>query len=129
MGKKILVHPPGPNQTGMRIAERAFKKTLISLETRDSLLDPQVHTHRTMHHPGLHSNLEIGRLDQHPGLWILRGALTQNSQKSLIQSCLASFAKKPNVNNLDTHYHIPEQGLWETASSQPSLVLKVRHHN
>ncbi|KAG9033408.1 hypothetical protein FRB95_014856 [Tulasnella sp. JGI-2019a] len=52
-------------------------------------------------------------ISSHPGLIVLPGFLTDNEQRSLIRSCLASQARAPNETNLDVHYEIPPSGLWQ----------------
>ncbi|CAJ0642007.1 7698_t:CDS:2 [Entrophospora sp. SA101] len=33
-------------------------------------------------------------------------------QKFIIKKCLKDYAKSPNISNLDTHYLLPKDGLW-----------------
>ncbi|KAF9030768.1 hypothetical protein BJ165DRAFT_1519542 [Panaeolus papilionaceus] len=47
-----------------------------------------------------------------PGLVILPSFLSHDQQKTLIKWSLSEHAKPPNDTNLDTHYILPEKGLW-----------------
>lgn len=48
----------------------------------------------------------------HPGLVLLPGYLSQHRQRELTQWALRDHARMPNETNLDTHYLMPEGGLW-----------------
>ncbi|KAF9532924.1 hypothetical protein CPB83DRAFT_867295 [Crepidotus variabilis] len=47
-----------------------------------------------------------------PGLVILPNFLSQRKQRNLIRWSLARHARHPNETNLDTHYILPQEGLW-----------------
>ncbi|KAL0946971.1 hypothetical protein HGRIS_013122 [Hohenbuehelia grisea] len=47
-----------------------------------------------------------------PGLVILPGYLSHSEQRDLIRWSLADHAKLPNESNLDVHYVLPTNGLW-----------------
>ncbi|KAF9053611.1 hypothetical protein BDZ89DRAFT_1056195 [Hymenopellis radicata] len=47
-----------------------------------------------------------------PGLVVLPSFLSHQKQRDLIQWSLADQAKHPNPTNLDIHYALPEQGVW-----------------
>ncbi|KAK0210692.1 hypothetical protein DFS33DRAFT_1294803 [Desarmillaria ectypa] len=47
-----------------------------------------------------------------PGLVILPSFLSHKKQRDLIRWSLSSQACHPNPTNLDTHYFLPEEGLW-----------------
>jgi alkylated DNA repair protein alkB family protein 1 len=47
-----------------------------------------------------------------PGLVILPGFLSHTKQRELIRWSLSQHAISPNETNLDTHYVLPEDGLW-----------------
>ncbi|KAG8898913.1 hypothetical protein FRC01_010724 [Tulasnella sp. 417] len=51
-------------------------------------------------------------VDSHPGLVIIPSYLSPEEQRSLIRSSLENQARAPNETNLDTHYIIPEEGIW-----------------
>ncbi|KAF0511022.1 Alkylated DNA repair protein alkB-like [Gigaspora margarita] len=48
-----------------------------------------------------------------PGFIFIRNPFTPDAQKNVIKRCLKDFTKHPNISNLDTHYILPKQGLWE----------------
>ncbi|CAG8568010.1 10641_t:CDS:2, partial [Acaulospora morrowiae] len=48
-----------------------------------------------------------------PGFIFIQNPFTPEAQKYIIKRCLKDFAKKPNLCNLDTHYVLPNQGIWE----------------
>ncbi|KAJ7709988.1 hypothetical protein B0H17DRAFT_1030105 [Mycena rosella] len=47
-----------------------------------------------------------------PGLVILPGFLSPGKQRELVQWSLVDHARHPNETNLDIHYILPEEGLW-----------------
>ncbi|EXX51942.1 uncharacterized protein OCT59_023028 [Rhizophagus irregularis] len=47
-----------------------------------------------------------------PGFIFIPNPFTPEAQKNIIKRCLKDFAKYPNKNNLDTHYVLPKEGLW-----------------
>ncbi|KDQ14571.1 hypothetical protein BOTBODRAFT_32704 [Botryobasidium botryosum FD-172 SS1] len=47
-----------------------------------------------------------------PGLVLLPSFLSSAQQRQLIKSCLRDQPRFPNETNLDTHYFVPEDGLW-----------------
>lgn len=49
-----------------------------------------------------------------PGLVLLPSFISQQEQLELVQWSLRDHARSPNETNLDTHYVIPEEGLWNT---------------
>lgn len=61
---------------------------------------------------GISPSCEIFTLLDHPGLFIIPRAISPRDQRGLIKNCLRKTTKKPNVNNLDTHYVLPDKGLW-----------------
>jgi hypothetical protein len=46
------------------------------------------------------------------GLVILPAFIPPEQQRELVRWSLADHARYPNETNLDTHYHIPQDGLW-----------------
>lgn len=48
----------------------------------------------------------------HPGIIVLPNIIAPRAQRRLIKQCLRHTTKKPNLNNLDTHYDLPKEGLW-----------------
>ena len=61
-----------------------------------------------------------------PGLILLKHALQPSLQRGLITACLREYTQLPNVTNLDTHYHMPLEGLWERFLNDPVSVLPIR---
>lgn len=59
-----------------------------------------------------------------PGLIIIPNAFTPKAQRHLIKQCLSTYPRPPNTSNLDTHYIIPESGLWPLYEGQESGQLK-----
>lgn len=59
-----------------------------------------------------------------PGLIIIPNAFTPEAQRHLIKQCLSVYPKPPNTSNLDTHYVMPETGLWPLFEAQESGMLK-----
>ncbi|RXW24124.1 hypothetical protein EST38_g1735 [Candolleomyces aberdarensis] len=49
-----------------------------------------------------------------PGLVILPSFLQPAQQRELVRWSLGKQAREPNPTNLDTHYHLPEDGLWNS---------------
>ncbi|KAJ7098004.1 hypothetical protein B0H15DRAFT_823718 [Mycena belliarum] len=47
-----------------------------------------------------------------PGLVLLPGFLSPEKQRKLVRWSLADHARHPNETNLDIHYILPEEGLW-----------------
>jgi hypothetical protein len=50
----------------------------------------------------------------HPGLVFLPAYLSHGCQRDLTRWALRDHARQPNETNLDTHYVLPEQGLWNS---------------
>jgi alkylated DNA repair protein alkB family protein 1 len=59
-----------------------------------------------------------------PGLIVIPNAMTAKAQRHLIKQCLAVYPLHPNISNLDTHYDIPENGLWSLFEKQKNKTLK-----
>ncbi|OZJ06153.1 hypothetical protein BZG36_01040 [Bifiguratus adelaidae] len=47
-----------------------------------------------------------------PGLVVIPNPFTPDAQRTLIRECLCTWSRPPNTSNLDTHYKIPTQGIW-----------------
>jgi alkylated DNA repair protein alkB family protein 1 len=74
--------------------------------------------------------IKVVKLDNHPGVFLLPGALTANGQRLLVQRLLTDTAKAPNACNLDTHYVIPECGLWacfQEALKGQDVLIPAKH--
>ncbi|KAG0269453.1 hypothetical protein DFQ27_003365 [Actinomortierella ambigua] len=73
--------------------------------------------------------------DDHPGLIYIPAGFTPSAQKELIRNCLAKYSRHPNKSNLDTHYIVPDEGVWqlhekvfkgETTLEDPSVFVQKR---
>ncbi|KIM49179.1 hypothetical protein M413DRAFT_21445 [Hebeloma cylindrosporum] len=49
-----------------------------------------------------------------PGLVILPSFVSKQKQRDLVRWSLAQHARHPNDTNLDIHYHLPSDGLWNS---------------
>lgn len=58
------------------------------------------------------SNIKAYTTPHIPGLILLPGFLSPGKQKELVCWSLADHARQPNETNLDIHYVLPEDGLW-----------------
>ncbi|KAJ7109292.1 hypothetical protein C8R44DRAFT_802121 [Mycena epipterygia] len=75
------------------------------------------------------SNVKAYTTPRIPGLVILPGFLSPGKQRELVRWSLADHARHPNETNLDTHYILPEDGLWtvcERARGDPSQDVYVQ---
>lgn len=124
MGRRKKLDPPGVNQTAMRNAERFYKQN-IDFEIPDSsiLLD-QI----KIHHDAFHDNLNIYYFQEYPGIYLIKNAIKIHHQESIVTECLQE-AKAPNVTNLDTHYEIPECGIWKSTLQDPNSLVNLRPDN
>ncbi|KAF9569177.1 hypothetical protein EC968_002685 [Mortierella alpina] len=50
--------------------------------------------------------------EDHPGLIYIPKAFTPSAQRTLIKACLKDYSQHPNKSNLDTHYLVPDSGVW-----------------
>ncbi|CAO3564293.1 unnamed protein product [Mortierella alpina] len=50
--------------------------------------------------------------EDHPGLIYIPNAFTPSAQRTLIKACLKDYSQHPNKSNLDTHYLVPDSGIW-----------------
>ncbi|KAG1756489.1 uncharacterized protein EDB91DRAFT_1092931 [Suillus paluster] len=58
-----------------------------------------------------------------PGLVILPSFVSPHDQRQLVRWALRDHARHPNETNLDAHYILPDEGLWNAhVSSDPPLV-------
>lgn len=63
------------------------------------------------------------------GLVVLPAFISHEQQKQLIRWSLADQARHPNATNLDAHYDLPEEGLWNSwlgTRADPSSDLVVQ---
>ncbi|KAK7466984.1 hypothetical protein VKT23_004047 [Stygiomarasmius scandens] len=64
-----------------------------------------------------------------PGLVILPSFLSHQKQKELVYWSLSEHAKQPNETNLDIHYILPPEGVWNAyaaTKSDPSLEIQIK---
>ena len=61
--------------------------------------------------------------NSHPGFVYLPNLLSHQKQRDLVRWSLKDHARHPNETNLDTHYILPEEGLWNAhlRSTEPRL--------
>lgn len=59
-----------------------------------------------------------------PGLIVIPNAFTPKAQRSLIKQCVSVYPRPPNTSNLDTHYIVPETGIWPLYVAQENGSLK-----
>ncbi|KAJ7046694.1 hypothetical protein C8F04DRAFT_1061399 [Mycena alexandri] len=75
------------------------------------------------------SNIKAYTTPRIPGLVLLPGFLAPQKQRELVQWSLADHARHPNETNLDIHYVLPEDGLWnvcERARDDPTEDICVQ---
>ncbi|KAF8582644.1 hypothetical protein K439DRAFT_1413026 [Ramaria rubella] len=124
--------PPEHEWTPFRAAEKRYKARFPPPDMSNvlDLSQPGVESHITLSHADLTGNpdaipttpIRLGRegsrvggaykVPQIPGLVILPNYLTHDEQRSLIRWSLCDQACAPNDTNLDIHYHLPAEGLW-----------------
>ncbi|KAJ7156058.1 hypothetical protein C8R43DRAFT_999063 [Mycena crocata] len=79
--------------------------------------------------PNESSNVKAYTTPRIPGLVLLPGFLSHGKQKALVRWSLADHARQPNETNLDIHYVLPEDGLWnvcERVRGDPSKDIYVQ---
>ena len=62
----------------------------------------------------------------HPGFVYLPNLLSHQKQRDLIRWSLKDHARHPNETNLDTHYVLPEEGLWNAHLRSTDTCSDVR---
>ncbi|CAI2174970.1 19639_t:CDS:2 [Funneliformis geosporum] len=62
-----------------------------------------------------------------PGFIFIPNPFTPKAQKHIIKRCLRDFAKYPNKGNLDTHYLLPKEGLWNLHENIVNNDLNENH--
>ncbi|KAJ7740700.1 hypothetical protein DFH07DRAFT_926444 [Mycena maculata] len=75
------------------------------------------------------SNIKAYTTPRIPGLVLLPGFLAPGKQRELVRWSLVDHARQPNETNLDVHYVLPEDGLWnvcERARRDPSQDICVQ---
>ncbi|TFK76503.1 hypothetical protein BDN72DRAFT_809109 [Pluteus cervinus] len=115
--------------TPFRAAEKRFKarfpppdlSNVLDLALLDPARGPEIErgTWRGAVQPGWSSSLNtepgtVYSIPRVPGLVILPNFVAPRHQRHLIRWALSDHAKLPNETNLDTHYHLPPSGIWNT---------------
>lgn len=126
---------PFQNQTIFRQIERKYKARFPPPDYGD-LADPHNHPDdaqliplHLVHQPqhlcplfGTHEKQQTAyTLERIPGLVILPHILSPDTQRRLVMQIMQEYARSPNKCNLDAHYTLPEQGLWNMLESDASL--------
>jgi len=120
--------PDDHDWTPFRIAEKKYKvkfpppdlAAVLDLALLDSGRDEELRKSAWVGSATAQEYVEVGVcrgrkaycLPRVPGLVILPGHLTPEQQKALVCWSLRDHAKAPNETNLDTHYSIPPEGVW-----------------
>ena len=133
--KSLRNRPPNPvdaDRTPFRIAEKRFKARFPLPDLSDVLdlapLDPsrsdEILNGGWKGNPAAlsyeHIDIQLDdRLSKsayvfksHPGFVYIPNLLSPPKQRDLVRWCLKDHARYPNETNLDTHYILPEEGLW-----------------
>ncbi|KAI9245357.1 hypothetical protein BDA99DRAFT_549239 [Phascolomyces articulosus] len=63
-----------------------------------------------------------------PGLIIIQNPFTDKAQRHFIRECLKVYSQAPNTSNLDTHYTIPKEGLWNFYERERRGDLEQDYH-
>ncbi|KAI8388032.1 uncharacterized protein BYT42DRAFT_602653 [Radiomyces spectabilis] len=59
-----------------------------------------------------------------PGLIVIPNPFTPQAQRYLIKESLSNYPRPPNISNLDTHYDIDVDGLWQLYEKEEQGILK-----
>jgi alkylated DNA repair protein alkB family protein 1 len=106
---KAAIVPPDEksfqNKSAFRIAERAFKRTFDINKCHKS-----------------NQNIMIII----PGIVLLRSYIDTETQANIIKSCLTDYAKLPNLTNLDSHFEVPVDGIFNTYCKNKQLLIQPR---
>ena len=156
--KSLRNRPPeqvGVDWTPFRTAEKRFKVRFPPPDLSDvldlALLDPsrsdEVLNGRWKGDPAAlsYERIEIQLGDRlpksayvfksHPGFVYLPNLISHQNQRDLVRWSLKDHARYPNETNLDTHYMVPEEGLWnahlrsrDPSSDVPDILPKASAH-
>ena len=133
--KSLRNRPPeqiGAGWTAFRTAEKRFKTRFPPPDLSDVLDLALLHANRSdeILSGGWKGNpvaLSYERIDvqldgelpksayvfnSHPGFVYLPNLLSHQKQRELVRWSLKDHSRHPNETNLDTHYILPEEGLW-----------------
>lgn len=78
----------------------------------------------TIEHLDLGGNCQGYSIQGLPGLIIIPSALSNSRQQELIRACLCKHAKRPHQSNLDTHYQVPDEGIWSMYVREKTAIDK-----
>ncbi|KAI9197116.1 uncharacterized protein BJ171DRAFT_522715 [Polychytrium aggregatum] len=135
----LLLEPPSASLTPIvlpiRSAGSQVEPDLDPRLTRVSLAKPLSSLLPQHFADGDQSPAEAFTVSSIPGLVLIANPFTEESQRTLVRACLQDYAKPPNVTNLDTHYVLPESGLWsiyedfvthDRSLDDPSMMVALR---
>ncbi|KAF5381098.1 hypothetical protein D9615_003904 [Tricholomella constricta] len=74
------------------------------------------------------SNAKVYTVPRIPGLVILPSFVSPEKQRDLVRWSLCDHARHPNETNLDSHYLLPEEGIWNawlSSRQDPSKYIIV----
>jgi hypothetical protein len=60
------------------------------------------------------------------GLILLPAFISPRKQRGLVKWALRDHARHPNPTNLDVHYSLPTEGLWNTYVADPKSMLPIQ---
>ncbi|KAJ3298344.1 hypothetical protein HK104_010809 [Borealophlyctis nickersoniae] len=165
MGKKSKVLPPDSplweNQTPFRILERSWKRKNLPPDLFKSLLDPSnpeqnenngdasglipislpVDLQALCSHFGQRESASPAKstsaflVASIPGLILIPNPFEAKAQRTVVRRCLREYTGRPNVTNLDTHFILPDGGVWRVyeeskrAEAEGDTMLLARNHN
>ena len=112
MGRKSKILPADSklfqNQTEFRILERKIKrKGPLDFSLVESLEDA---TSSTVDLFG--SVVKAYSFKGFEGLFLLKNAIPKDMQLPIIKKVLQEWTMPPNISNLDSHFHLPNKGIW-----------------
>ncbi|KAJ3312135.1 hypothetical protein HDV04_003389 [Boothiomyces sp. JEL0838] len=110
--KKVVVPPPDSdvwqNTTEFRILERKVKrKGQFDESLLENLQDKPCHTIQLFNR-----SIKVIAFDKFPGLYYIPDAIPVELQKSIVKEALEEWVRPPNVCNLDSHFHLNPNGIW-----------------
>jgi alkylated DNA repair protein alkB family protein 1 len=113
-GKAAIVPPDDEsfqNKSAFRIAERTFKRAFDINKCK--FYNNNLNNHNNM--------IIIA-----PGLLLLRASINTQTQADIINLCLSRYAKPPNLTNLDAHFEMPIDGIFNTFCNSENLLIQPR---
>lgn len=105
------------NHTPFRQVERNFKSRVPSPDFSEVIhLKPCPALHPvtlSLDHPFFTDTTTAHVVKSIPGLIVIPNPFTPAAERAVIRACLSEYSKAPNRSNLDTHYVMPDEGLWK----------------